>query len=93
MWGSCLFWCYVCTDEAARRQEMSEELLLLNGARVQELRVAKGLSQKQLAQKADLQVGYLSQIELMFAERVTRPLAVRMAEALEVALEQILRIS
>lgn len=72
---------------------MSEELLLLNGARVQELRVAKGLSQKQLAQKADLQVGYLSQIELMFAERVTRPLAVRMAEALEVALEQILRIS
>ena len=61
------------------------------GQNVRKLRKKKGLSQEKLARMADISLNALTKIESGFAKKPTIQTAVKLAKALEVSLDELVK--
>ena len=59
----------------------------INAVKLRELRQEQGLTQQDLAARCGVSAAYISQLEIGYRRRVSPPLYVRLAEALQIAPE------
>lgn len=70
--------------------EVNTELSKMVGSRIKELRAKKGMSQADLAAKANISIPHMSSIELG-KNQMMLPMFVRLLEALDVSADYLLR--